>query len=363
MLNATIEGGTVLAYPNFLDTLNAIRPAMLFRILGGGLYLISFIIGAYNLLMTMKSGAPVNGSIEVYVEEKKDQENMGLINTFFNPPVLYSLAVVTLLCLWVATGGLLADVGFVGTLVVSTAAVLHFRVGGAKWIDWYERLLANAIPFAILTLVAVGIGGAVQIIPTVTMQRAQNMEGRLQIPYTPLELAGRDIYISEGCYNCHSQMIRTLVPDVLRYGPYSELGESIYDYPYQWGSRRTGPDLAREGGLRGDDWHYFHMMDPRQISEGSNMPAYPWMADKDTNINALPSKIKVMKKLGVPYPDWSDEEVIAEAQQQAEAIAANLKILNVYLPPEKEMIALIAYLQKLGQAEEPATETLQNAAP
>lgn len=363
MLNATIEGGTVLAYPNFLDTLNAIRPAMLFRVLGGGLYLISFVIGAYNILMTIRSGSAVNGSIEVWVEDKKDQDNMGLVATFCNAPVLYSLFGVGLLCMWVAGSGLLADAGFVGTLVVSTAAVLHFRFSGARWVDWYERLLANAIPFAILTLVAVGIGGAIQIIPTVTMQRAQNMEGRIQIPYTPLELAGRDIYISEGCYNCHSQMIRTLVPDVLRYGDYSELGESIYDHPYQWGSRRTGPDLAREGGLRGDDWHYWHLMDPRQISEGSNMPAYPWLAEKDTNIKALPGKINVMKRLGVPYPDWTDDEIIAEAQKQAEALAANLKTLNVLIPPEKEMVAMIAYLQKLGKAEEPKPETAQNTAP
>ena len=261
--------------------------------------------------------------------------------------------------MWVIADGLLADIGFVGTLVVSTAAVLHFRISGASWVEWYERLLANAIPFSILTLVAAAIGGAVQIIPTVTVQRAHNIEGKIQVPYTPLELAGRDLYIAEGCYNCHSQMIRTLVPDVLRYGPYSEIGESIYDYPYQWGSRRTGPDLAREGGMRGDDWHYWHMLDPRQISEQSNMPGYPWMAEKDTNYEALPSKIKVMKTLGVPYPDWTDEEIIAEATQQAEAIAANLKTLNVLVPPEKEIVAMIAYLQKLGVSEEPATETAQ----
>ena len=359
MLNATVEGGTVLAYPEFLDTVKAIRPAMLFRIIGGGLYLVSFIIGTYNLFMTMKSGAPVNGTIEVHVEEEKDQENMGLIRTFINPPVLYSLAAVTMIVLWVVADGLLADTGFVGTLVVSTAAVLHFRISGAQWVEWYERLLANAIPFSILTLVAAAIGGAVQIIPTVTVQRAHNIEGKIQVPYTPLELAGRDLYIAEGCYNCHSQMIRTLVPDVLRYGPYSEIGESIYDYPYQWGSRRTGPDLAREGGMRGDDWHYWHMLDPRQISEQSNMPGYPWMAEKETNYDALPSKISVMKTLGVPYPDWTDEEIIAEAKQQAEAIAANLKTLNVLVPPEKEIVAMIAYLQKLGVSEETATETAQ----
>ena len=206
-----------------------------------------------------------------------------------------------------------------------------------------------------LTILAAAIGGAIQIIPTVTVQRADNIEGRIQVPYTPLELAGRDIYVSEGCYNCHSQMIRTLVPEVMRYGDngqgggYSHLGESIYDFPYQWGSKRTGPDLAREGSHRSDDWHYWHMLDPRDISPGSNMPSYPWLFKKATKVSQLPNKINAMRMLGVPYPiDLSEEEIQAQVDAQANEIVARLAEKGAFTEPEKEIVALIAYLQKLG---------------
>ena len=144
-------------------------------------------------------------------------------------------------------------------------------------------------------------------------------------------------------------MIRTLVPDVLRYGDYSRLGESIYDHPFQWGSKRTGPDLAREGGLRGDVWHYLHMLDPRDISEGSNMPNYPWLFEKDTKVSQLPNKINAMRMLGVPYPiDLSEEEIQAQVDEQAAEIVASLADKGAFVEPEKEIVALIAYLQKLG---------------
>jgi cytochrome c oxidase cbb3-type subunit I/II len=140
------------------------------------------------------------------------------------------------------------------------------------------------------------------------------LEDRVQVPYTPLELTGRDVYVSEGCYNCHSQMIRTLVPDVLRYGPksdqgYSRLGESIYDFPFQWGSKRTGPDLAREGGVRNNLWQYNHLMDPRSMSPGSNMPSYAFLAEKSFDQKSLPRKIAVMVQLGVPYPSMTGTEI------------------------------------------------------
>ena len=177
----------------------------------------------------------------------------------------------------------------------SIKAFRAFKASKEKWTDWHERIVENYLPFTVLIFIAVAIGGSVQIIPSLIVNRAKNIEGRLQELYTPLELAGRDLYVSEGCYNCHSQMIRTLVPDVMRYGrsgvkdDYSHLGESLYDHPYQWGSKRTGPDLAREGGplaagskymrvgKRGNDWHFNHFLNPRQISPGSNMPAYPWL--------------------------------------------------------------------------------------
>jgi cytochrome c oxidase cbb3-type subunit I/II len=200
----------------------------------------------------------------------------------------------------------------------------------------------------VLVVISVAIGGLVQIIPGMVSHQAANVEDRLQIPYTPLELAGRDIYVAEGCYNCHSQMIRTLVPDVMRYGDYSRLGESIYDRPYQWGSRRTGPDIARIGGKYPDSWHYRHMEDPRQISVGSNMPSYPWLNENDTDVASLPSKLDVQRLLGVPYPEMTPEEIEASVDAQAKEISDRLKAEGIYIAPEKQIVALIAYLQQLG---------------
>jgi cytochrome c oxidase cbb3-type subunit I/II len=185
----------------------------------------------------------------------------------------------------------------------------------------------------------------------VLVNRAANVEDRRQLPYTPLELAGRDIFVSEGCYNCHSQMIRTLVPDVLRYGDYSRLGESIYDHPFQWGSKRTGPDLARVGSKYPNIWHLRHMEDPRAISVGSNMPNYPWLFTSPTDVAALPGKIAVQRQLGVPYPAWTDAQITADVNQQAKAIMEDLKTAGGVIAPDKQIVALIAYLQKLGKYE------------
>jgi cytochrome c oxidase cbb3-type subunit I/II len=202
-----------------------------------------------------------------------------------------------------------------------------------------------------LTAVAVIIGGIVQIVPTVIVNKAESIEGVRQIPYTPLELAGRDIYVREGCYNCHSQMIRTLVGDVLRYGDYSKLGESIYDYPFQWGSKRTGPDLAREGGKYPSIWHFHHMRDPRQISPGSIMPNYPWLYTQKTEIDLLPHKIEVQRRLGVPFPEQTPEEITEGVMAQEKTISAELKSAGAEIPPDREIVALISYLQKLGKSE------------
>jgi cytochrome c oxidase cbb3-type subunit I/II len=211
--------------------------------------------------------------------------------------------------------------------------------------------LVNAAPFTVLTFLAVAAGGLIQIIPTTIVNRAQNVEDRIQAPYTPLELAGRDIFISEGCYNCHSQMIRTLVPDVMRYGDYSRLGESIYDHPYQWGSRRIGPDLARVGGKYPDSWHYKHMMNPRAISPGSNMPNYPWLFDTDTDVAALPAKLSVQRTLGVPYPALTPEEIQKQVDAQAQEIAGRLRESDIQVKPSREIVAIIAFLQKLGKSD------------
>ena len=355
MLNATTEGGTVLAYPNFLDTLNSIRFMMLMRVVGGGLYLIGWFVLCYNMYRTIKGAQPVNGTIEVYIEKPVPSERLGLVRTFINAPVLLTVFLVAFSTLWMMGNGLVSMAGLAGALITVVAGYGMLYSRGKSWQDWYEKLLLNALPFTVLTLVSVLAGGLIQIIPTVLVHKAANVEDRLQVPYTPLELAGRDIYVSEGCYNCHSQMIRTMVPDVLRYGDYSRLGESIYDYPFQWGSKRTGPDLARIGGKYPDVWHLRHMEDPRSISVGSNMPNYPWLFTKNTDVAALPSKINVQRTLGVPYGPMSPQQIFDSVEQQSKAIAKNLRAAGAYVAPEKEIVALIAYLQKLGQYETPAT--------
>ncbi len=355
MLLGTNDDGTVLAYPNFLDTLNAIRPMMLFRVIGGALYLIGFFMLGYNIFRTIRSGAPHNGTIEVTLEDDDPHHpgRMSFLAGLFNAPVAYSFLLILFSTVWLLADGFIMLLATFGTILTVLVAVVHFRATGAKWSEWYERLLAHSLAFTVLTIFAVVIGGAVQIIPTVVMNRASSVEERLQVPYTPLELIGRDLYVSEGCYNCHSQMIRTLVPEVMRYGPrddqgYSRLGESIYDFPFQWGSKRTGPDLARVGGKYNHNWHFRHFMNPRDTSKGSNMPAYPWLEKKDFDLDSLPAKWRVQRLLGVPYENLDADELEAWTMEQAREIARELRESGSYVAPEKQVVALIAYMQKLG---------------
>jgi cytochrome c oxidase cbb3-type subunit I/II len=362
MLNATTDGGTVLAYPNFLDTLNSIRLMMLMRVIGGGLYLVGWLLMAYNLYRTIRGAQTVDGSMEVFVDDRPAaRERMGFGAMVFNPPVLFSVLGTLFACAWMFGGGFVMLGGLFGTILCVVLAFAHFQARIAGWAAWYDKLLVNVLPFTILTFIAVAAGGLIQIIPTALVNRAANVEDRRQIPYTPLELAGRDIYVREGCYNCHSQMIRTLVPDVMRYGAYSRLGESIYDHPYQWGSKRTGPDLARVGGKYSNVWHYRHMLDPRAISPGSNMPNYPWLAEANTDVAALPAKLTVQRTLGVPYPKITPDEINAQVTEQALKISEDLRLAGEEVLPTREIVALIAYLQKLGKSE-PARPALHVAA-
>ena len=353
MLSATTEGGSILAYPNFLDTLNTIRPMMLMRVIGGGLYLVGWLIMAYNVWQTLRGAVPVNGSIEVFDDEPGHAKPraMGLVGSFLNPPVLFSVFGVAFACVWMFGSDFISIAGLVGTMVCVVLAYAHYESRGKKWGDWYDRLLISTLPFTVLTFLAIIAGGLIQIIPTVVAHNAASTEDRKQTPYTPLELAGRDLYVRDGCYLCHSQMIRTLVPDVLRYGDYSRLGESIYDHPFQWGSKRNGPDLARVGGKYPNVWHLRHMEDPRSISVGSNMPAYPWLLSRPLDTSTLVRKVAVQRTLGVPYPNWTPEQIMARVDTQAKAIAADLKTAGAYVAPDKEIIALIAYLQQMGRFE------------
>jgi len=195
----------------------------------------------------------------------------------------------------------------------------------------HEKIETSNFLMIMLIVAAISVGGLVQIVPLFfKMSTTQPVPGL--VPYTPLQLAGRDVYIREGCFTCHSQMIRPFRAETLRYGHFSLAGEFVYDFPFQWGSKRTGPDLHRIGGRYSDEWHRMHLMNPRSVLPNSNMPAYPWLATATVDAESMPRRMRALQRLGVPYTD----EQIA---QSAEAVRG-----------KTEMDAIIAYLQVLGTA-------------
>ncbi|NUM88360.1 MAG: cytochrome-c oxidase, cbb3-type subunit II, partial [Bdellovibrionales bacterium] len=203
--------------------------------------------------------------------------------------------------------------------------------------------------FTALTALAVIVASVFSLVPSFLQPAFYETLPAVR-PYSALELAGRDIYVKEGCYVCHSQMIRTLPGDVLRYGEASKMEESIYDHPFQWGSKRTGPDLARVGKKYPDLWHYRHMMDPREVTPRSLMPSYPWLARNRLDFTRIPGKLEAMRTLGVPYSGYQVENSAEDAQAQAMAIASGLRAQGAPTGLEdREIVALIAYLQSLGQ--------------
>jgi cytochrome c oxidase cbb3-type subunit I/II len=222
---------------------------------------------------------------------------------------------------------------------------------------WHRIIERRPFQMLVLSLVMVAIGGAIEMIPTFLIK--SNIPTITEVkPYTPLELEGRDIYIREGCYTCHSQMVRPFRAETERYGEYSKAGEFVYDHPFQWGSKRTGPDLAREGAgnnKKSNAWHYNHMADPTSTSPTSIMPRYPWLHTNTIDEEMTPAKIRAMIRLGVPYPDGYDQQALADMHNQAQVIADDLKANESQLllgengiQANQEIIALIAYMQKLG---------------
>jgi cbb3-type cytochrome c oxidase subunit II len=202
--------------------------------------------------------------------------------------------------------------------------------------------------FTVLTTIAVMIGGVVEFVPLALVQDSVPRISTVE-PWTPLELAGRDLYIKEGCNNCHSQMVRPFRHEIERYGEYSKPGETVYETPHLWGSKRTGPDLARIGGKYPHLWHVRHMENPRSTSPKSIMPPYPWMLTQDAKLDDLPTKMRRLRMIGLPYTDHEIENAVALAREQAEQIAAD--IVRQGGPDrlaEKEIVAMIAYLQRLG---------------
>lgn len=215
---------------------------------------------------------------------------------------------------------------------------------------WHRWIEARPVQMLVLSLVAVAIGGILEMVPTFLIK--ENIPTISSVkPYTPLELQGRDIYVREGCYTCHSQMVRPFRHEVARYGEYSKAGEFVYDHPFQWGSKRTGPDLARVGGKYSDSWHYNHMLEPQSMSPGSIMPSYPWLFEDNIDTAITPAKIRAMQTLGVPYPEGYDKVANSDLMAQANRIRINLKVESnnkLLVNKEKEIVALIAYLQRIG---------------
>jgi cytochrome c oxidase cbb3-type subunit II len=204
----------------------------------------------------------------------------------------------------------------------------------------HELVEKNVVWLAVLIVVAIAFGGIVEIVPlmfqTSTTKPADGMALR-----TPLEVAGRDVYVREGCYNCHSQMVRALHEEVLRYGPRSTAGESVWDHPFQWGSKRTGPDLARVGGRYSDDWHRIHLLNPRDVVPESNMPGYPWLAEQFVDGAEVQSMMTALRRVGVPYGD-ADIAGAAEAvhgKTQMDALIAFLQSLRTPEPPQASVSA------------------------
>ncbi len=283
-----------LQYPNFLETVLQIIPMYVLRSIGGLLYIVGATLMVYNLRKTAQAG-------ELVAEEKAEA------------PAL-------------------------------TPAAADVHSEKAYWHRWIE---ARPVQFMIATLVLILIGGIFELIPTFMIKSNVPTIASVK-PYTPLELQGRDIYIREGCNNCHSQMIRPFRSETERYGEYSKAGEFVYDFPFLWGSKRTGPDLHRIGMKYPDAWHYHHMIDPRSMSPGSIMPPYPWLAKNDLDTTNTAAKIRALQKLGVPYPDGFDKIANQELMKQAMTVVNNLKQAGIDIDPTKELVALIAYLQRLG---------------
>ncbi len=345
MWRAEAEGGGLL-YPTFVETVVAIQPLYWMRLIGGTVYLLGFIVMGWNLLMTVRGAKLVPTTVEVPIEP--DTDTVPVREIILAPPVVLVFVIGTVVFVAgvanaVASTTLLAvafAIALLGTLALESS-----RRGGGP--TWHRLLEGRALPFTALTAIAVLIGGVAEIIPIVMVSEATAAITE-QRPYTALELEGRDVYVSEGCYTCHSQMIRPFGWESARYGAASESDESIWDHPFQWGSKRTGPDLAREGSRYPDVWHARHMEDPRSTTPGSIMPSYAHLGATHVSFDGTRGKLMALQTLGVPYSDDEVEHAEEDAREQAAAITTALAA-DETVDPESQLVAVIAYLQRLGQ--------------
>jgi len=352
MWRATNPDGTLM-YPNFVETLLAIRPMYIVRVVGGTLYLGGFLMMIWNLWKTARSGQAVDGETTVVVEEKQDEMVEGKPAWVFiltGWPMWISLAVIALGIFlgWATpTRAIIIMVAMVALGQLAFVLAKRNRVAGRP--SWFAVIEGRPFAFTVLTLVAILIGGVAELLPTIMVKQAVPHHGEAQQPYSPLELQGRDLYVREGCYVCHSQMIRPFLAEAQRYGDVSRAEEFIYDHPFQWGSKRTGPDLHRLGGKYPNLWHYTHLMDPRATSPGSNMPPYQWLSENKIEVKLAPKKLALMQKLGVPYTREDVDGAEVRQKAQGEAIAADLATQGVKVEWDSEMVAIISYLQRLGR--------------
>jgi cytochrome c oxidase cbb3-type subunit I/II len=291
MMKAFTPEGT-LQY-TFLDIMQTAKPFYIVRAIGGTLFLIGVLLMVYNLVKTARQGTFL---------ASEDAEAPALAKAYQAP----------------------------------------------KNSIWHSLIERKPLLLLTLSLLVVCIGGIVEMVPTFLVK--SNVPSLSSVkPYTPLELQGRDIYIREGCYNCHSQMIRPFRYEVARYGEYSKAGEFVYDHPFQWGSKRTGPDLARIGGKYNNAWHFNHMLEPSSTSTGSLMPSYPFLFESDIDKGSTKSKIYAMRKMGVPYPKNYEAVANQDLELQAKSITDDLAQSNIRIVSNREIIALIAYLQRVGK--------------
>jgi cytochrome c oxidase cbb3-type subunit I/II len=287
----TPEG--LLKYSNFLETVIRILPMYIMRSIGGALYLVGVIVMAYNLVKTAKAGKLVQNE------------------------------------------------------AAEALPLPKLEASEAKKEFWHRKIERKPMLMLVLSLVVILIGGLIEMLPTFFI--SSNVPTIASVkPYTPLELHGRDLYIKEGCVGCHSQTIRPFRSETERYGDYSKAGEFVYDHPFLWGSKRTGPDLHREGGKYSNAWHYNHMLQPSSMSPGSIMPNYDWLITQKLDTTTTASKILAMQALGVPYPTNFAQIANQNLDKQAKEIAANLAADKIKVDSDKEIIAIIAYLQRLG---------------
>jgi len=288
----TAEG--FLAYPNFLETVTQILPMYYLRAFGGSLYFIGALLFVYNVWKTAAQGS--------FMRYENDE-------------------------------------------AAPKPVPVHKESA-------HRRLEGRPLQFTVVALIVILIGGLIEIVPMYLVKSNVPTISAVK-PYTPLELEGRDIYVAEGCYLCHSQMIRPFRNETERYGEYTKSGEVVYNHPFQFGSKRTGRDLAREGvkslpNYKPDSWHYSHMINPQKLNPESIMPQYPWLAENDIDLSVTPKKISVMRTLGVPYPEGYEDKAVADLKAQYAKIAKGLHDGGIEVGDNKEIIAMIAYLQRLG---------------